>query len=128
MLGFLAPILGTVIDRIVPDKAEAEKVKLEIAAQTAQAEMELEKSRIDLAKEDAKAGKGGYRWAAGWLCVIALGYSWIIRDLLVWIIAIASPELPPPPPLDTALQYSMLTGMLGLSGIRAHDLMKGSRK
>ena len=128
MLGFLAPILGTVIDRIVPDKAEAEKVKLEIAAQTAQAEMELEKSRLELAKEDAKTGKGGYRWAAGWLCVIALGYSWILRDLLVWIIAIASPETPPPPVMDTSLQYSMLTGMLGLSAVRAHDLVKGSRK
>lgn len=128
LLGVLAPLLGTVIDRVIPDKAEAEKIKMEIQAQTASAEVELQKAQIELAKEDAKTGFGGYRWAAGWLCVVSLAYAWILRDLLVWALLITSPEIPPPPQLDSGLQYTMLMGMLGLAGVRSHDLMKGTRK
>lgn len=127
LLGILAPLLGTIIDRVIPDKAEAEKVKMEIAAQTATAEVELQKAQIELAKEDAKTGKWGYRWATGWLCVLSLGYAWVIRDLLVWGLLIAGSDVPPPPDLDPALQYSMLMGMLGLAGVRSHDLLKGTR-
>jgi hypothetical protein len=128
LVGVLAPLLGTVIDRIIPDKAEAEKIKMEIQAQAATAEVELQKAQIELAKEDAKTGFGGYRWAAGWLCVISLGYAWIIRDLIAWGLLLAGSEAPPPPVFDSALQYSMLMGMLGLAGVRSHDLLKGSRK
>lgn len=128
ILGALAPLLGTVIDRVIPDKAEAEKVKMEIQAQAATAEVELQKAQIELAKEDAKTGMGGYRWAAGWLCVISLGYAWVLRDLLVWFLLVIGSDVPPPPTFNSELQYSMLMGMLGLAGVRSYDLMKGSRK
>ena len=128
IIGALAPVLGPVIDRLIPDKAEAAKVKMEIEAQTARVEADIQQSILDLAKEDAKAGKGGYRWGAGWLCVISLGYAWIIRDIILWGIAIAGLDVAPPPALPGEAQYSMLVGMLGLAGVRSYDLMKGSRK
>ena len=128
IIGALAPVLGTVIDRLIPDKAEAAKVKMEIEAQTARAEADIQQSILDLAKEDAKAGKGGDRWGAGWLCVISLGYAWIIRDMILWGITIAGLDVAPPPALPGEAQYSMLVGMLGLAGVRSYDLMKGSRK
>ena len=128
IIGALAPVLGTVIDRLIPDKAEAAKVKMEIEAQTARGEADIQKSILDLAKEDAKAGKGGYRWGAGWLCVISLGYAWIVRDMILWGIAIAGMDVVPPPELPGEAQYSMLVGMLGLAGVRSYALMKGSRK
>ena len=128
IIGALAPVLGTVIDRLIPDKAEAAKVKMEIEAQTARVEADIQQSLLALAKEDAKAGKGGYRWGAGWLCVISLGYAWIIRDMILWGIAIAGLDVAPPPALPGEAQYSMLVGMLGLAGVRSYDLMKGSRK
>ena len=128
IIGALAPVLGTVIDRLIPDKAEAAKVKMEIEAQTARVEADIQQSILDLAKEDAKAGKGGYRWAAGGLCVISLGYAWIMRDMILWGIASAGLDVAPPPALPGEAQYSMLVGMLGLAGVRSYDLMKGSRK
>ena len=128
LLGALVPLFGTVIDRLIPDTAEAEKVKLQITAQVQTAEIELAKATMDLAKEDAKTGKWGYRNAAGWLSVLSLGYAWILRDLLVWAIALSGSTAPPPPSIDPSLQYGMLMGMLGLAGVRSHDLLKGSRK
>lgn len=131
MLGLIAaalPLLETVIDRAVPDTAEREQVKAQIAAQAAEADNKLRLAQIDLAKEDAKSGKGGFRWGAGWLCVASLAYAWIIRDLLLWLLAIFAPEVTPPPDLPSEAQYAMLTGMLGLGGIRSFDLSKGTRR
>lgn len=126
LLGAIVPLVDTIIDRVIPDKAEAERVKMEIAAQAANAEVELQKAQIELAKEDAKSGKGGYRWGAGWLAVISCGYAWLIQPLLAWVAA--AQGWTPPPPIDPTMQYGMLMGMLGLAGVRSYDLMKGSRK
>jgi len=128
LLGVLAPLFGTVIDRLIPDTAEAEKVKLEVAAKVQTAEIELSKAQMELAKEDAKSGKGGFRDWAGKLCIFSLGYAWLVSPLLQWIIALTGADVTPPPDIDPSAQYAMLTGMLGLSGVRSFDLMKGSRK
>lgn len=128
VIAALGPILGTVIDRVIPDKAEAERVKAEIDQKAAQVEADIQKGILDLAKEDAKSGKGGYRWGAGWLCVTSLGYAWIIRDLIIWATLIAGLDIPAPPDLPSEAQYAMLTGMLGLAGVRSFDLAKGSRR
>lgn len=128
LLGAIAPLLGTVVDRLVPDTAEAEKVKLEIAADIQKAEIELSKSQMELAKEDAKSGKGGFRDWAGKLCILSLGYAWIVSPLLGWVIALTGAQVTPPPVIDPSAQYAMLSGMLGLAGVRSYDLSKGSRK
>ena len=128
LLGVLAPLFGTVIDRLIPDTAEAEKVKLEVAAKVQTAEIELSKAQMELAKEDAKSGKGGFRDWAGKLCIFSLGYAWLVSPLLQWIIALTGADVTPPPDIDPSAQYAMLTGMLGLAGVRSYDLMNGSRK
>ncbi|MDG4721138.1 3TM-type holin [Thalassospira aquimaris] len=127
-LGLLAPLASTLIDRLIPDKAEAEKAKAEIAAEVQKAEIDLAKSQMELAKEDAKTGRGGFRDWAGKLCIIALAYAWIVQPLLTWVIKIAAPDIELPPSIDSSEQYAMLTGMLGLAGVRSFDLVKGSRK
>ena len=128
ILNALTPLLGTVIDRVIPDKAAAERVQVELELQAAQVEADVQRAQLSLAKEDAKSGIGGFRWGAGWLCVISLAYAWIIRDILIWMLALSGSVVPPPPPLDASAQYVMLTGMLGLSGVRAFDLARGTRK
>lgn len=124
----LAPLLGTVVERLIPDKAEAEKIKSEIALQAATVEADIQKSILELAKEDAKSGKGGFRWGAGWLCIVALGWAWVAQPILTWVLAIVAPDTTPPPGVNSELAYSMLVGMLGLAGVRSYDLMRGSRK
>ena len=119
---------GLVIDRLVPDKAAAAKLKTEIAAEVQLAEIDLAKSRMAVAAEDAKSGRGGFRDQAGKLAVYSCGYAWLGEPLLTWVLSAVAPSVPPPPPVDPALAYSMLAGMLGLAGVRAHDLKHGTRK
>ena len=120
------PILGKVIDRAIPDQAEAERVKSTIALQGAELEADLVMSQLELAKEDAKSGKGGFRDMAGKLAIAALAYAWLLQPLLSWASAFVG--IDPPPSIDSSQQYAMLTGMLGLGGLRSFDLMKGSRQ
>ena len=120
------PILGKVIDRAIPDQAEAERVKSTIALQTAELEADIVMSQLDLAKQDAKSGKGGFRDLAGKLAIAALAYAWLLQPLLSWASAFVG--IDPPPAIDPSQQYAILTGMLGLGGLRSFDLMKGSRQ
>ena len=128
LINTLTPLLGTVIDRLIPDHAEREKVKSELALKASELDTEVRLAQLELAKVDARSGKGGYRWATGWLCVVSLGYAWIIRDLLVWCLLISGSEIPPPPALPVDAQYAILMGLLGLSGVRSFDLAKKTRK
>jgi len=123
----IASLADTLIDRLVPDKAEAARIKADVAIKQQALSAELHKATLELAKEDAKSGKGGYRWGAGWLCVVSLGFAWVIHPLMAWLLLIVAPDVPPPPNIPVTEQYAMLTGMLGLAGIRAHDLLKGTR-
>ena len=120
------PLFAKVIDRAIPDKAEAERVKNTIALQTAELEADIVMSQLELAKEDAKSGKGGFRDWAGKLAIAALAYAWLLQPLLSWASAFVG--IDPPPSIDSSQQYAMLTGMLGLGGSRSFDLMKGSRQ
>jgi len=118
---------GKVIDRLVPDKAAADMLKTEITRDVQLAEIDLAKSRLAVAAEDAKSGKGGFRDQAGKLAVYSCGYAWLGEPLLTWGLSVLAPTVPPPPPVDPALAYSMLVGMLGLAGVRSVDLKNGTR-
>ena len=123
----VAKVADTLIDRLVPDKAAAAKLKTEIAAKVQLAEIDLAKSRMSVAAEDAKSGKGGFRDQAGKLAVWSCGYAWLGEPLLTWALSVVAPSVPPPPPVDPALAYSMLAGMLGLAGVRSVDLKNRTR-
>ena len=64
----------------------------------------------------------GWRPAAGWICVAALGYQFLARP----IIMIVAPGTPAPA-LDEML-FELLFGMLGLAGLRSFEKLKGLSK
>jgi hypothetical protein len=64
----------------------------------------------------------GWRPAAGWICVMALGYQFLARP----IIMIVAPGTPAPA-LDEML-FELLFGMLGLAGLRSFEKLKGLSK
>jgi hypothetical protein len=126
LIPLLAPIIKSLIDRI-PDPAAREKAEAETNQKIIEAFLASNQAQVEVNKAEAASGRGGWRWGMGWLCVISLGYAWVARDLLAWAVRLVDPSLPPPPGLDVAEQYTIVTGMLGLAGVRAYDLQKGSR-
>ena len=131
MFAALIPVLGPILKELIgliPDsnaRAKATEALADLMLKAAQ-QSDTQQAAIGLA--EAPTGKWGYRWAAGWLCVISLGYSWIVRDLFMWGMRIFGAAFENPPAVDTNVQYVMLTGMLGLATVKLIDLKNGTRK
>lgn len=123
----LAPVIKSLIDRI-PDPVARAQAEEEASRRLLDAFMQSNLAQIEVNKAEAGTGAGGWRWGAGWLCVLALGYAWLARPLMAWLLLLFSRDLPALPDIPVELQYTMLTGMLGLAGIRAYDLKTGTRK
>lgn len=131
----LLPVVGNILDKIIPDpaqKAEAQLKMLEMAQKgemaVLDADLKIALGQIETNKiEAASAGlyKGGWRPGAGWICVAGLGYTFLLRPLLPWFATLAGFDVPPLPPIDTMELIALLGGMLGLGGFRTYERVKG---
>jgi hypothetical protein len=109
------------IEHFFPDQEQKDKARSQL--------VELIQSS-DLAQMQVNAVEAGSRnlfvagWrpAAGWICVAALGYQFLARP----IIMIVAPGTPAPA-LDEML-FELLFGMLGLAGLRSFEKLKGLSK
>lgn len=68
--------------------------------------------------------QAGWRPAIGWIGVLALGYQFVLYPLMLWLGA-AYPSLQPPKPLDSDMMFTVVTGMLGIAGMRSYEKHKG---
>lgn len=134
MIQAFIPLLGAVIDKILPDPAQAAEAKLkaldlaqkgELAA--LDADMRLALGQMDINKAEAATDlfRGGWRPATGWACVAGLVYQFLVMPILPWLLAVAGVSVPPLPAIDNETLMVLLTGMLGLGGLRTFEKVKG---
>jgi hypothetical protein len=120
-VGSIADLAGTVINKIWPDKSEAEKQQLAAA-------VSLVQGQLDVNKEEAKSTSvfvAGWRPFIGWVCGSALAYTFILYPFLTWGTTIWFPEIVPPKLVTQDMLYELLFGMLGMSGLRTFEKFKG---
>lgn len=134
MSGLLAliPLIGEVLDKVLPDAQASANAKLELMriAQTGElaqlnADTSLALGQIETNKAEAASGKAGALWrpGAGWVCVAGMGYTFLAQPLLAWLSAIQG--WPVPPIINTDTLLFLVTGMLGLGGYRSIERIKG---
>ncbi len=130
----LIPIIGTVLDKIIPDpqaSADAKFKILELAQKgelsALDADMRLALGQLEVNKAEAQTDmfRGGWRPAVGWTCVFGLAYQFLIQPLLPWVVALFGAQVPPLPAIDNETLMVLLTGMLGLGGLRTFERVKG---
>jgi len=138
------PVIGKVIekglgivDQMVEDKDQANKIKAEIRKQIESEDhkevmAELE-GQLAINKAEAQHKSifvAGWRPFIGWIGGIALAYQFILYPLLVWGWAflqaqgVVPTELDAPPVLRTSALLTVVTGMLGIGGMRSFDKTK----
>lgn len=136
MWNLLIPLLGDVLDKIIPDPAQAAAAKLEAlklaqAGQLAEldAQTRLALAQIETNKADAQGAspmQRNWRPAIGWVCAAALAWDTIVRPMLTFVMAYAGHQPPPLPTLSSEQLYSLLFGLLGLGGLRTVEKVKGA--
>jgi hypothetical protein len=68
----------------------------------------------------------GWRPAIGWIGAISLGYQFVLHPFLLWGMVIFDvPIAKAPPMLEPDMLYVIITGMLGIGGMRSYDKLKG---
>lgn len=122
-VGTLAKDLRSAITgEISPEKeAEIEQkiVELESVSRIAQMkvnEMEARHQSIFVA---------GWRPGVGWICVLSLGYQFVLHPLLLWANAAFKWGIINPPSLDTSGLFGLVSAMLGMGSLRSFDKSKG---
>ena len=134
MIAALIPAIAGIVDKIIPDPQAAADAKLK-ALELAQkgdlaaldAELRLALGQIEVNKAEATTDmfRGGWRPAVGWVCVVGLGYQFILQPVLPWLVALFGAQVPPLPAIDNETLMVLLTGMLGLGGLRTFERVKG---
>lgn len=134
MAPLLLPLLGIaekVIDRIIPDKAAAEKAKLEMASMLQTQEFQLALEQIKVNTEEAKSANwftSGWRPACGWIGALALGYAAILEPFVRFIAKVGFGYAGAFPAIDTSITMQILFGILGLGAYRTVEKVRKNGK
>ena len=120
-----------IIDRIIPNKAEADAAKLKLLQLQQDGELKEEEFNVQLAQGQVdinkiEAGsdslfKSGWRPAIGWICAASFCYDFIVRPIANGLLnkyGIVFPSL------DQATLTSLTFGLLGLGAYRSFDKLK----
>lgn len=130
----LIPAVVSVIDKVLPDPQQAAEAKMralemaqkgELATLDADVRMALGQMEINKVEAQTDLFRGGWRPATGWCCVAGLLYQFILQPVLPWVVALFGTEVPPLPSIDNETLMVLLTGMLGLGGLRTFERVKG---
>lgn len=131
MTPLLAPIfgiIGTVIDRLVPDKVAAEKAKLEMAVALQTQEFQIQIEQIKVNANEANSTNwfvAGARPAIMWTCGFALAYASVLEPIARFISKVWFGYAGEFPIIDTDLTMQVLFGILGLGAFRTYEKKEG---
>lgn len=118
---------GRLLDKIIPDKDAREKAQAELLKAAQDQDFQKAIAQIEVNKAEAQHTSlfvAGWRPAIGWICVVGLGYNFLIYPMLTWLVVITGAEFSPPPLLSENLM-ELVMGMLGLGALRSFEKWKG---
>lgn len=133
MITTLIPVIGTLLDKLIPDpKAAAEaKIKaIELAQRgelaTLDADVRLALGQIEVNKVEAEADlfRGGWRPFVGWVCAVGLAVQFVLSPILTWVSLLFGFGVQFPV-LDMSVLLTLLFGMLGLGTLRTKEKLSG---
>jgi hypothetical protein len=137
VIQLLLPVIGKVLDAVLPNTAEAAQAKTRLAEMAMQGELDALQADIDIAKAqilvNEKAAQSSDLFVSGarpfilWVCGGAFAWSYLLRDFVLLLAAVSGspidPEILPKP--EMAEMMPVLLGLLGLGGFRSWEKARG---
>lgn len=137
LVAALLPTVAKLLDKVLPNTAEKERFKAELAIELQKQEGELIKALIqsDLAqaeinKMDAASSdkfKSYWRPALAWVCVLSFTWLTVIQPVVALTYALLQKPLALPV-FDSSMLMTVLFGILGLAGYRTYEKKTGITK
>ena len=136
-MGFLdfLPLIGKVLDRIIPDPAakaaaSLELFKLQQAGEFKQldADLQLMLAQADINKIEAASPslfKSGWRPFVGWVCGAGFAYMLLLRPILPWLVTTLGGHSPDMPAIDLGVLATTLGALLGVGTMRTIEKKAG---
>ena len=129
-IGAIIESVGKVAsDLITTDK---ERIQLELEGRRIDQAIDLAQTEVNKAEaSNQNLFVAGWRPAIGWVGAAAMAYQFLLYPLLVWAWVwlqaeqIVPKEVNPPPMLNTEALWVILSGMLGIAGMRSFEKTRG---
>lgn len=118
-IGAVSDLIGTVVNKIWPDKSEADKQQLAAAVMIVQGQLDI--NRAEAASPNAFTSS--WRPAIGWVCGAACAWNWIGLPITKAILLLSGTALDISP-ADVSEMMPILLGMLGLGSLRTYEKVK----
>lgn len=130
LLGPLLELGKTLLDRFGPeDKTARAQAEAEFIRMAAEGDLKQVIAQLEInAKEAAHPSiwVAGWRPFFGWASGAGFIYATIVQPMLAWVSAIKG--WPVPPVLNIDLLWVVITGMLGIAGMRTFEKSKSVTK
>jgi len=125
----LAPLLAvgkSLIDRLIPDadarrQAEADFLRMAMEGELKQTLAQLEINAREAAHPSVFVA--GWRPFFGWVGGCAFAYVGLLQPLLTWVAQVNG--VPSPPDIDTEFLWVVVSGLLGIGGLRTYEKRAG---
>lgn len=121
----LAPVLEigkSLIDRFFPNEEERRKAEADFLKLAMDGELKQVLAQLEInAKEAAHPSiwTSGWRPFYGWVGGMGFAYATVVQPILMWYGA--SHGWPTPPEINLELLWVVITGMLGIGGLRTYE-------
>ena len=126
LASLVGPIVNKFVDRI-PNGNERARAKeaLEKELVDAANSVMLAQTEINAAEAQHKSiFVAGWRPFIGWVCGVGIAWSMVVQPMAQWAM-IAWGDGTELPTIDTSYLMELVTAMLGMSGLRTFEKMRG---
>ncbi len=129
ILGGILELGKTLIERFIPDPQKAAEAEMEMFRMAADGELKQVIAQLEInAREAAHPSVfvAGWRPFFGWAGGVGFVYAVIVQPMLVWYGT--AKGWPAPPDINIDLLWVVITGMLGIGGLRTFEKKLGVSK
>ena len=120
ILGSLIGPATSLLDKVIEDKDEKNRIAFELSTLAERHAQELAKGQLEVNKVEAASKSlfvAGWRPAIGWVGALGLFYNVILANIIgIWVDV---------PEIDTTLLVPVMMGMLGLGAMRSYEKVQG---
>ena len=130
MINAILPLIGTVLDKVIPDNNAKQKAKQEIEKALIDNAAKINLTQAETNKIEAAHRSifvSGWRPFLGWCSGFGFAWVFVVSPVAQWVLALQGISLVLPQ-LQTDVLMELTLAMLGLAGLRTWEKSKGLTK